>query len=51
MRDRLNRIFAEATGQDHAKVLRETERNLWIPAKDACAYGLVHRVVESLSEI
>jgi ATP-dependent Clp protease protease subunit len=51
MRDRLNRIFAEATGQDHAKVLRETERNLWIPAKDACVYGLVHRVVESLSEI
>jgi ATP-dependent Clp protease protease subunit len=51
MRDRLNRIFAEATGQDHAKILRETERNLWISAKDACAYGLVHRVIESLSEV
>jgi ATP-dependent Clp protease protease subunit len=50
MRERLNRIFAEATGQDQAKILRETERNLWIPAKEACAYGLVHRVIDSLSE-
>jgi ATP-dependent Clp protease protease subunit len=51
MRERLNRIFAEATGQEHAKILRETERNLWIPAKEACAYGLVHRVIESLSDV
>ena len=51
MRDRLNRIFAEATGQDHAKILRETERNLWIPAHEACAYGLVHRVIDSLSAV
>ncbi len=51
MRDRLNRIFAEATGQEQAKILRETERNLWIPAHDAKAYGLVHRVIDSLSEV
>jgi ATP-dependent Clp protease, protease subunit len=51
MRERLNRIFAEATGQDPAKILRETERNLWIPAQEARAYGLVHRVVESLGDI
>ncbi|HEX4447707.1 MAG TPA: ATP-dependent Clp protease proteolytic subunit [Polyangiaceae bacterium] len=51
MRERLNRIFAEATGQDQAKILRETERNLWIPAKEACAYGLVHRVIDLLSEV
>ncbi len=51
MRERLNRIFAEATGQDQAKILRETERNLWIPAHEACAYGLVHRVIDSLSDV
>jgi ATP-dependent Clp protease, protease subunit len=51
MRERLNRIFAQATGQDPAKILRETERNLWIPAQEACAFGLVHRVVESFSEV
>jgi ATP-dependent Clp protease protease subunit len=51
MRERLNGIFAKATGQDHAKILRETERNLWIPAQEACAYGLVHRVIESMSDV
>jgi ATP-dependent Clp protease protease subunit len=51
MRDRLNRIFADATGQPHEKVLRETERNLWITAKDACAYGLVNRVIEKMSDV
>jgi len=51
MRERLNRIFADATGQDQAKVLRETERNLWISAKDACAYGLVNRVIETLADV
>jgi ATP-dependent Clp protease protease subunit len=51
MRQRLNGIFADATGQDRDKILRETERNLWISAQDACAYGLVHRVVGSLSDV
>jgi ATP-dependent Clp protease protease subunit len=51
MRERLNRIFADATGQDPAKVLRETERNLWIPAQEARAYGLVHRVIDSFAEV
>ncbi|WP_437322046.1 ATP-dependent Clp protease proteolytic subunit [Sorangium sp. So ce385] len=50
-RERLNRIFAEATGQDAAKIAQETERNLWMTAREAQAYGLVHRVVESALEV
>jgi ATP-dependent Clp protease, protease subunit len=51
MRERLNRIFARATGQDYETVVRDTERNFWMNAKEACKYGLVHRVVERLAEI
>lgn len=51
MRERLNHIFARATGQDYEKVVRDTERNFWMNAKEACAYGLVHRVVERLSDV
>ncbi|MBZ5711853.1 MULTISPECIES: ATP-dependent Clp protease proteolytic subunit [Nannocystis] len=51
MRARLNRIFAAATGQDLAKLTRETERNLWMSAREAQAYGLVHRVIESVEEV
>ncbi len=50
MRERLNRIFARATGQDYEKVVRDTERNFWMNAKEACAYGLVHRIIERTSE-
>jgi ATP-dependent Clp protease protease subunit len=51
MRERLNRIFARATAQEYEKVVRDTERNFWMNAKEACSYGLVHRVVERLADI
>ncbi len=50
-RERLNRIFAAATGQDLAKLARETTRNLWMNADEARAYGLVHRVIERVDEV
>jgi ATP-dependent Clp protease, protease subunit len=46
MRERLNRIFAEATGQPYEKILHDTDRNHWLSADEAVAYGLVSRVVE-----
>ncbi|MBL8741496.1 MAG: ATP-dependent Clp protease proteolytic subunit [Myxococcales bacterium] len=45
-RARLTRIFANATGQPVEKVAADTERNLWMNAKEAVAYGLVGRIVE-----
>jgi ATP-dependent Clp protease protease subunit len=49
MRERLNRIFARATGQTYERIARDTERNFWMTANEALEYGLVHRVVESLA--
>jgi ATP-dependent Clp protease protease subunit len=46
MRERLNRIFAAATGQPYEKILKDTDRNHWLSAEEAVAYGLVSRVVE-----
>jgi ATP-dependent Clp protease, protease subunit len=46
MRERLNHIFAEATGQPYEKILHDTDRNHWLSADEAVAYGLVSRVVE-----
>lgn len=50
-RERLNRIFAAATGQTYERIVKETERNLWMNAREALEYGLVHRVIESASEV
>jgi ATP-dependent Clp protease, protease subunit len=51
MRARLNRIFAEATGQDEAKVLKDTDRNHWLSATEALEYGLVSRIVARAEEL
>jgi len=45
MRERLHRIFARATGQPIERVARDTERNFWMNAEEARAYGLVHEVL------
>lgn len=50
-RERLNRIFAAATGQELSTLARETRRNLWMTAHEAQAYGLVHRVIEHVHEV
>jgi len=51
MRERLNRIFARATGQDYERIVHDTERNFWMTAKEATDYGLVHRVVETFADV
>ena len=51
IRARLNRIFAEATGQLLEKIARDTERNHWMTAEEACRYGLVDRIVARADDI
>ncbi len=51
MRTRLNRIFAQATGQSEAKLLRDTDRNHWLSATEALEYGLVSRIVARAEEL
>ncbi len=51
MRSRLNAIFARATGQTEEKIARDTERNHWMNAEEALAYGLVGRIVERADEV
>ena len=51
MRERLNRIFAEATGQSLDKIKKDVDRDYWMQAEEAKAYGLVGRVVNSKNDI
>ncbi|HKU43200.1 MAG TPA: ATP-dependent Clp protease proteolytic subunit [Polyangiales bacterium] len=46
MRERLTRIFAQATGQPAERIARETARNHWLSASEAVEYGLAGRVIE-----
>ncbi|HUZ62677.1 MAG TPA: ATP-dependent Clp protease proteolytic subunit [Acetobacteraceae bacterium] len=51
MRERINRIIARETGQTYEKVAKDTDRNYWMSAEEAIAYGMVARVIESAAEI
>lgn len=51
MRERINRIIAQETGQDYAKVARDTDRNYWMSAEEAIAYGMVSRVISNAKEL
>ena len=44
-RDRLNRILAENTGRDLAQIESDTDRDNFMTAEQALAYGLVDKVL------
>ena len=51
MRGRINRMISEATGQELAKVERDTQRNFWLDATEAKEYGIVEKIIERYDEL
>ncbi|MFN4023325.1 MAG: ATP-dependent Clp protease proteolytic subunit [Hyphomonas sp.] len=51
MRERLNRIFAEATGKSLEQIKKDTDRDFWMSAEEAVDYGLVNKIVRNRREI
>jgi ATP-dependent Clp protease protease subunit len=51
MRQRLNQIFAENTGQTVERIEEDTRRNFWLSAEAALEYGLVGRIVKSRQDV
>ena len=51
MRDRVNRMIAEETGQSVDKIVKDTQRNFWMNAEEAVEYGLVSRIITDASEV
>ncbi|OGP57218.1 MAG: ATP-dependent Clp endopeptidase, proteolytic subunit ClpP [Deltaproteobacteria bacterium RBG_13_61_14] len=45
LRENLNQIMARHTGQDLARIARDTERDYYMDGEEAKAYGLVDEVV------
>lgn len=46
LKERINAILAEATGQDVDTIIRDTERDFYMSAEQAVEYGLVDKVLE-----
>ncbi len=47
LKDKINELLAEQTGQDKEKVRRDSDRDFYLNADEAVEYGLVDEVVTS----
>ena len=50
-RERMARTVSDATGQDYDKVLLDMERDFWMSPKEATAYGIVDKVIQTIGEL
>ncbi|MDB2331692.1 ATP-dependent Clp protease proteolytic subunit, partial [Alteromonas sp.] len=51
IKEKLNRLMADHTGQDYEKVARDTDRDNFLSATEAKDYGLVDQVLTSRSDV
>lgn len=46
IRERMNRILSEKTGQTIEQIEKDTNRDNFLTAEEACKYGLIDKVIE-----
>ncbi|WP_034847162.1 ATP-dependent Clp protease proteolytic subunit [Ruminiclostridium josui] len=51
IRERINRIISNATGQPFEKVEKDTDRNFWLSAEEAIKYGIVNKIITKYEEL
>ena len=51
VKDKLNRILAEATGQPFEQMEADTERDNFMSAEEALAYGLIDKIIASRQDV
>jgi ATP-dependent Clp protease protease subunit len=51
LRERINRLISEETGNPQGQVEKDTDRDYWMNAAEAANYGLISRVITNRDEI
>jgi len=51
LRRRVRTMIADGTGRSYEEVEKDTQRNCWLTAPEAVAYGLVGKIIRDTSEI
>jgi ATP-dependent Clp protease protease subunit len=46
IKDKINRILAKHTGQPLEKIEKDTDRDFYLTAEEAKAYGLIDEVIQ-----
>ena len=48
---RINKIISDETGRPLEQVEKDTDRDFWMSVDEAIDYGIVHKVIKSVTEI
>jgi ATP-dependent Clp protease protease subunit len=51
LREKINRLIAEETGNPYDQIEKDTDRDYWMNAAEAVNYGLISRVITNRNEI
>ena len=51
IKERMNRLLAQNTGQPYEKIVRDTDRDNWMTPEQALEYGLIDRIYTTRKEI
>jgi ATP-dependent Clp protease protease subunit len=51
MRERINQLIADETGQPLERVAKDTDRDYWMTVDEAIDYGIVGRKITSMTEL
>jgi ATP-dependent Clp protease protease subunit len=51
MRERINQLIADETGQSLERVSKDTDKDYWMTVEEAIEYGIVGKKVTSITEI
>ena len=51
VRNRINTLISNATGQPIEKINKDTDRNYWLNSNEAMDYGIVGKIITSYNEL
>jgi ATP-dependent Clp protease protease subunit len=51
LREKINKLIAEETGTAYEQVEKDTDRDHWMNAEEAAAYGLISKVISSRADL
>lgn len=51
IRERLNKLISDETGQTVEKIAKDSDRNFWMNADEAVEYGIVSKIVSKLGDV
>lgn len=51
LRTKINELISAETGKDFKQVEKDTDRDFWMNAEEALAYGLISRVIKHRSDL